>query len=250
MKILVDVGNTNTSIAFSERGRILKKFFIKSAKKEVAPRALKRLLGEGISKASEIVVVQVVPGFFEMLRKNLEKVAGGVPLRLVGRDITVPMDINYRDPSEVGQDRLVTAYGGFRVYGAPLIMIDFGTAVTFDFVGPGGSYEGGFIFPGLRIALEALSSKAALLPRIQLSPTGEIPGKDTENSMNSGVLYGFSGACDGIIEKLKAGISPVPKVIATGGDASLIAGHTGQIDGVHPDIVFESLDILSGADRP
>ncbi len=244
-RILIDIGNTNTSIAVAVGLKITKKYFIRTAKSEVDAVSLKRLLGKDLTAAAEIVIVQVVPKFFTLFSKSLTQAALGVPIRVIGRDIQVPMDVKYRTPGEVGQDRLVTSYGGFKIYGAPLIMIDFGTAVTFDCVGDKGSYEGGLIFPGLRLALKALSAKAALLPRIELSPARELIGRDTESSINSGVLYGFAGACDGIVKRLKAEGSGSPQVVATGGDASLIARYTKNIDKVHSDIIFDALAFLS-----
>ncbi|HPN72678.1 MAG TPA: type III pantothenate kinase [Candidatus Omnitrophota bacterium] len=245
-KILIDVGNTNTSIAFAEGKTLKHKCFIRTAKKEIDPSSLKRLLGRWLPVSDEIVAVQVVPDFFRALSKSLAQAAPDLPVRVIGKDIKVPMKIRYKDPSQVGQDRLVTSYGGVEAYGFPLIMIDFGTAVTFDYVGDEGVYEGGLIFPGLRIALEALSSKAALLPKIELHPARELVGRDTQSSITSGVLYGFAGACDGIVEKLKRESASTTKVIATGGDASLVARYAGSIDKVHKDIIFEALISLSG----
>ena len=244
-RILIDIGNTNTSMAITEKREILKRYFIRTSKNEVDPEALKRLFGKLLDEVSEIVIVQVVPKFLKILLKSLKDAARGIPIRIVGKDIKVPMNIKYKDPKEVGQDRLVTSFGGLKIYGSPLIMIDFGTAVTFDCVGDDGSYEGGLIFPGLRLALEALSSKAALLPKIELKPSSGIIGRDTENSINSGVLYGFAGACEGIVEKLKGECKSVPKVIATGGDASLVARYTNVIDKVHEGIIFDGLALLS-----
>ena len=245
-RILIDIGNTNTSIAVAIGREIVKKYFIRSAKSEVDPVSLKRLLAKDLIAADEIVVVQVVPKFFAILSKSLAEAAPEVPVRIVGKDIKVPMEIKYKDPTQVGQDRLVTSFGGLNIYGAPLIMIDFGTAVTFDFVGDDGSYKGGLIFPGIRLALEALAAKAAFLPKIELSPAGELVGRDTESSINSGVLYGYAGACDGIVERLKNGcVGGSPQVIATGGYASLIARHTKAIDKVHDDIIFDALALLS-----
>jgi type III pantothenate kinase len=244
-RILVDIGNTNTSIALVRGRNIMKKYFIRTSKNEVDPASLKRLLGKDLKEASEIVIAQVVPKFLNVFTASIKEAAGGVPIRLVGTDIIVPMKVRYKDPKEVGQDRLVTAYGGLAVYGSPIIMIDFGTAVTFDCVGDDGAYEGGLIFPGLRLALEALSSKAALLPKIELSPARELIGTDTENSINSGVIYGFAGACDGIVQRLKKECRTLPKVIATGGDAPLIAKYTKEIDKVHSDIIFEALSLLA-----
>jgi type III pantothenate kinase len=244
-RILVDIGNTNTAIAVAEGCSILKRFFIRTAKKEVSLVSLRRLLSKDLSSSAEIIVSQVVPDFFTVISESLAKAAPGIPLKEVGKDIKVPMKINCRTPQEVGQDRLVTSFGGLKIYGSPLIMIDFGTAVTFDFVGPDGSYEGGLIFPGLRLALEALSSKAALLPRIELSPAKELIGKDTESSITSGVLYGFAGACDRIIEKLRKECKTSCQVVATGGDAELVARYTSGIDKVHNHLIFDSLALLA-----
>ncbi|MFA6635782.1 MAG: type III pantothenate kinase [Candidatus Omnitrophota bacterium] len=244
-RILIDIGNTNTSIASARGQKITKKYFIRTAKNEVAPESLKRLLGKDLKEAFEIIIVQVVPKFLNVFTASLKEAARGVPIRVVGADIIVPIKVKYKDPKQVGQDRLVTAYGGVAAYGSPIIMIDFGTAVTFDCVGDDGAYEGGLIFPGLRLALEALSSKAALLPKIELSPARELIGTDTENSINSGVIYGFAGACDGIVRRLKKKCKNLPKVIATGGDAPLISKYTKEIDKVHNDIIFEALSLLA-----
>jgi type III pantothenate kinase len=244
-RILIDIGNTNTSMAITENREILKRYFIRTSKSEVDPEALKRLFGKWLNEVSEIVIVQVVPKFLKIFLKSLNEAARGIPIMIIGKDIKVPMNIKYKDPGEVGQDRLVTSYGGLKIYGSPLIMIDFGTAVTFDCVGDDGSYEGGLIFPGLRLALEALSSKAALLPKIELKASSGIIARDTENSINSGVLYGFAGACEGIVGKLKSECKSEPKVIATGGDASLVARYTDVIDKVHEGIIFDGLALLS-----
>jgi type III pantothenate kinase len=244
-RILVDIGNTNTSIALSEGHSIVKRYFIRTEKDRVDPVALTRLLGKGLSEASEVIIVQVVPDFLTIFLKSLSKAAKGVPVRIVGKNIEVPLKTKYRHPAEVGQDRLVISFGGVKIYGSPLIIVDFGTAVTFDLVGESGAYEGGLIFPGLRIALEALSSKAALLPKIEISPAKEFIGRDTENSIRSGVLYGFAGACEMIVGKLKNECGITPSVIATGGDASLIARYTSSIDKVHNDIIFDALIFLA-----
>lgn len=245
MKILIDIGNTNTSIAVLSGEKIAKRFFIRTSKTELSQQALERLLKKYLKKCREVVIVQVVPRFFSLLKKNLKEIMPEVPLYLVGKDIEVPMKINYRNPEEVGQDRLVTSYGALCLYGSPAIVVDFGTAVTFDLVSEKGDYEGGLIFPGIRLALEALSSRTALLPKIELVPCRELPGKDTENSINTGVLYGYAGACDTIIEKLKSAMDADPTVVATGGDTALIARYTDSFDHVHEDLATEALAMLS-----
>jgi type III pantothenate kinase len=245
MKLLVDIGNTNTSMVVSEKGITRKRYFIKTLKKQIEAVSLKRLLGRYLGKIDEIIVVSVVPGFLRTFIKSVRSVTPGVPVRIVGKDIKVPIKVKYKSPAEVGQDRLVTSFAAFEIYGGPLVVIDFGTAVTFDVISGKGDYEGGLIFPGLRLSLKTLSMEAALLPRIELAPVRGFIGKDTRSSMNNGVLYGYASVCDGLIERFKKKYGSKTGVIATGGDAALIGRYSRNIDKVHDDIIFSGLSLLS-----
>src|SRR3989338_5493810 len=141
---------------------------------------------------------------------------------VVGRDIKVPIPNRYKNPKQVGQDRLVNAYSGYVQYGSPrggsLIIVDFGTAVTFDVVSKKGEYLGGLIVPGLEIARDALSEKTALLPKIKLVLPKKIIGKTTEESIRSGLFYGWAALTDCLTGKLRKKLGPAAKIIVTGGD--------------------------------
>lgn len=246
MKLLIDIGNTNTSLAIADGGRIKKRYFIYTSKDKVQPTSLKRLLGKNLSKIDSIVIVSVVPAFFSIVKKSIKAIAPKVRVRVIGKDIKVPIKIRYKDPRQVGQDRLVTSFAAAQLFSSPLVIVDFGTAVTFDIVNKKGDYDGGIIFPGLRLALKSLSQEAALLPKIDLKPSRNLVGRDTTSSMNNGILYGYASMCDGLIVRLKEEYGKSVKVVATGGDAELISRYSKDIKTVKPDLIFDGLDLLSG----
>ncbi|MGB2600859.1 MAG: type III pantothenate kinase [Candidatus Omnitrophota bacterium] len=245
MKLLIDIGNTNCYIAVTEEKSIRKRYFIHTGKKELQPASLKRLLGSSRKKIDDIVIVSVVPKFLRVVKKSLESVFPKVIVRVVGKDIKVPMKIRYKKPKEVGQDRLVTAYAAAHLVGKPVLAIDFGTAVTMDYVNAKGDYEGGLIFPGLRLAMGSLSKEAALLPKIDLKPTKSLIGRDTVSSMNNGILYGYASMCDGLIGRFREKYGRGLKIVATGGDAELVSRYSRHINKVSPDLIISGLSILT-----
>ena len=123
-----------------------------------------------------------------------------MPVDIIGRDIVVPIKNRYKNPKQVGQDRLVGAYGAMKIYGCPLIVVDLGTAITFDVISPKGEYLGGAIVPGIRLSAESLFLKTALLPHIEIQAPRHIIGKTTQESMLSGLFYGYGSLCRGIID--------------------------------------------------
>ncbi|MDD4956743.1 MAG: type III pantothenate kinase [Candidatus Omnitrophica bacterium] len=245
MKILIDIGNTNTSIALMRGTRIYKRYFIHTSKTYVSPEAFRRLMGASLSDISEAVIVSVVPKFNKIMVGTIKKTMPRTSVKIVGRDISVPIKINYRKPDEVGQDRLVVAYAASCLYGSPVIVVDFGTAVTFDLVSPKGEYEGGLIFPGVRLGMKALVENTALLPEIELKHFKGVVGKDTRGSMLSGILTGYGSLCDGIIERMRSVSGEKIPVVATGGDAALLSKYARNIGVVDADLVFHGLDSLS-----
>lgn len=241
MKLLIDIGNTTTSIAIVKGKRILKRYFILTSKEKVKPASLKRLFGRFLKGIDDIVIVSVAPKFLSVIKKSLKVVFKDIPVHIIGKDIKVPIKNKYKTPGQVGKDRLVAAYSASLDSKGPLVIVDFGTAVTFDIVSRKKEYEGGLIFPGIRLALSSLSLNAALLPKVDLHPSTSIIGRDTKASMNNGVLYGYASLCDGVIKKLKAKYSKKLKVIATGGDAPLIARYSREINNVQKDLIFKGL---------
>lgn len=245
MKLLIDIGNTKTSIALAGQKKIKRRYFIHTAKKQITTKALRRLLGSHIRSIDKIVIVSVVPKFFTLIRKTLTVIMPGVPVLVVGRNIKVPIKIKYKDPKEVGQDRLVVAYAASKKYGTPVVIVDFGTAVTFDFVNKKGDYEGGLIFPGLRLGLRSLAENAALLPHIELKNVKGLIGKDTRDSMNKGLVIGYAAVCEGVIARFVKIYGRRLKVVCTGGDSNLISKYAPSLKSVNKDLIIEGLLDLS-----
>jgi type III pantothenate kinase len=161
-----------------------------------------------------------------------------------GENLKIPMPILTDHPTEVGADLLIGAYSAFRQYSAPVIVVDFGTATTFSAVSPKGEFLGTAIAPGIAISAEALFSKAARLPRIQIKKPPAPIGKNTIHSMQSGFLYGFAGQAEKIIQLMKKELGEKTVVVATGGLADLVAHETKEIHHVDPDLILKGLNWL------
>lgn len=199
----------------------------------------KRIRKESIEK---IIICSVVLDKTAIIKRLLSGLFKKKVL-VVGKDIAVPILNRYRIPAQVGQDRLVGAYAALRFYGPGVIIIDFGTAVTFDVVSKKREYLGGLIFPGLDLSLDALYLHTALLPRIKLKKPISFVGTDTVSSINNGIVFGMAGVCDKIIERLEQKFKGY-KVIATGGNVNFIKQYGRKIKFVHPHLVLEGLNLL------
>ena len=177
------------------------------------------------------------------LEKMARKYFSLEPL-IVGPGIKTGLNILMDNPREVGADRIVNAVAGYSLYGGPLIIVDFGTATTFCVVSAQGDYLGGAIAPGIGISMEALFEKASKLPRVELAKQRRVIGKDTVSGIQSGIFFGFVGQVDGIVRRMSRELAVVPKVIATGGFASLIARESETIDEINPLLTLEGLQII------
>jgi type III pantothenate kinase len=242
MLLAIDIGNTNINFGIFKGQRLVKKFLIPT--KDYSIRRLKGKLGE--YHVSDSIIASVVPETCKILEKDLKSLFTCNPY-VLGKNIVVPIINLYREPGKVGQDRLVNAYAGIMLYGAPLILIDFGTAITIDVVSRKNEYLGGLIIPGLGISLAALASHTALLPRIKLSDPRELIGNDTKNSILSGIVYGFSALADNLTARIKDKIGKLAKVIATGGDIGLIAKYSKCIDKIDKDLTLKGLNMIFSA---
>jgi len=208
---------------------------------ELRRRFKARLAGARVERA---IICSVVPKMTRVLPGVLREL-GIRPVALVGRDVRVPLVNRYRYPKQVGQDRLVGAFAAWETYKKDCIVCDFGTAITIDVVTKKGSYLGGVIAPGLDISLDALATRTALLPKVELKEPPEFLGRDTANSIRSGVLFGCVALCDGLVTQLKRQYAPKALVVATGGASRLIAKHARSIDRLRPHLVLEGLYQLS-----
>jgi type III pantothenate kinase len=168
----------------------------------------------------------------------------GVSPLVVGPGIKTGISIKYENPKEVGADRIVNALAGYELYGGPLIIVDFGTATTFCTISARGEYLGGAIAPGIGISTDALFTRAAKLPRVELVKPPTVIGKNTVNSMQSGIIYGFAGQVDAIVNRIKKELQADPQVIATGGLAELISRESETIQRVDPLLTLTGLRLI------
>ncbi|MFH1867357.1 MAG: type III pantothenate kinase [Candidatus Omnitrophota bacterium] len=237
--LAVDIGNTSIAMGIFKGNSLFKKFSIptNTKKSKIYPAIKKELAFLDIEA---VIISSVVPNLSSCIL-GIFKNRLRINTFLVGRDIAVPVRNLYKKPKQVGQDRLVNAYACLKLYGAPAIIIDFGTATTFDYLNARGAYAGGLITPGVSISLDALAKRTALLPKIELKRPMSLLGKDTIDSMRSGVLYGLSSMCDGIVSRLKDKYSNKAKVVATGGLSSFFAPYCRSIDLIDKDLTLKGL---------
>ena len=239
MLLVIDIGNTNINFGLFNGKRLAKKFTIPTALygfKELKVRL-------GTFKARDMVICSVVPKLTVVLKRDLFRLSGKRPY-IIGKDLIVPLQNLYRNPKQVGQDRLVNAYAAVMLYKAPLIVVDFGTAVTFDVISKHKEYLGGMILPGLAISLDTLAQRTALLPKVKLDRPKEFIGRDTKNSMLSGIVNGFAALTDDLAERIKDKIGRQARLIATGGNVALIAPYCKSIDKIDRDLTLKGLSFI------
>jgi len=240
MLLAIDIGNTNINLGLFRGNRLYGRYGITTKIKRYKPY-LQKIIKR--NKIDDVIICSVVPVANKILEKNLRGLLGKSPY-IIGKEIKVPVRNLYRKPSEVGQDRLVNAYAGVMLYGAPLIAVDFGTAVTFDVVSRNKEYLGGMILPGLGISLDALNQRTALLPRIKLEEPKEFIGRDTASSMLSGIVYGFAALTDDLVIRIKKKIGKNARVIGTGGSIDLIGKYCRRIDRIDKDLTLKGLNLI------
>ncbi len=239
MLLAIDIGNTNISFGLFKCRKLIKEFNIPTRSYHI--RSLRRLLGK--PEIEDALICSVVPQAAMVLEKDLISLLGKRPYN-IGKEIKVPIKNLYRKPSQVGQDRLVNAYAGVSLYGAPLVVVDFGTAVTFDVVSQRKEYLGGIILPGLGISLDALAERTALLPKIKLEAPREFIGRDTKTSMLSGVVYGFAALTDDLAGRIRNEIGRGALVIGTGGNIGLIGKYCRSINKIDKRLTLKGLNLI------
>ncbi|MDI6606224.1 MAG: type III pantothenate kinase, partial [Candidatus Omnitrophota bacterium] len=198
MLLTIDIGNTNISFGIFKGKRVIKRFDIPTS--QYSRKRLSTALGK--TRISDTVICSVVPAQTLSLKKDLRRLLGRRPY-IIGKQIRVPIRNLYRKPAQVGQDRLVNAFAAVVLYAAPCIIVDLGTAVTFDAISGHKEYMGGMILPGIGISLDVLYERTALLPRVKLGRPREVIGRDTKNSITSGMIYGFSALADNLTTRIK-----------------------------------------------
>ena len=237
--LLVDISNSYIKLAFASRERIGKPTRLSTSKLSAA--ALRRILRG--RKVGTIVISSVVP----KKNKTIVAAAGSARTLFLTPTLDLGVGIDYPAPRSIGADRLANAAAVSELYGYPAIVVDFGTAVTFDVVSSGGDYVGGVIAPGLEAMTNFLYQRTALLPKLTLREPGRAIGKTTRDAMMSGAVFGYRGLVREILIRLTAENFPrrKPRLIATGGYAQLIARKLPEIEAVHPNLTLEGLRIIA-----
>lgn len=249
MLLVIDVGNSNIVFGIYNQQELVRHWRLSTDKSRTSDEygiLLHSLFSQGglaFAQIRGIIISSVVPPLTGIL-ETLSRDFFGLQACVVGPGIKTGMQIQYDNPREVGADRIVNAVAGFEKHRCALIIVDFGTATTFDYVSAKGEYCGGAIAPGIAISLEALFQRASKLPRVDICRPPFAIAKNTVNSMQAGIFYGYVGLVDGIVERIRQESRDLPRVIATGGLASLIAPESKTIDEVDAFLTLEGLRIL------
>jgi type III pantothenate kinase len=247
--LVVDVGNTQTHFGTYERTELLEHWRFSTVRESTADELGATLsmllelrgmrLGQIDASIVSSTVPELAPEWVETARRYL-----GHEMPVVGPGLRTGMPIRMDNPRELGADRLVNAVAAYEIFHAACVVVDFGTAITYDAVSADGEYLGGIISPGVEISLEALSARAAKLPKIELGEPRALIGKTTVDAIRSGVVYGFAAAVDGIVARLRAELGPDTATIATGGLAHAIIPFATSIDRVDDLLTLEGLRLI------
>lgn len=247
--VLVDVGNTNTIFGIYRGDDLLDSFRLSTDSERTADEYGALLLplfaraGIDPTSARAVVISSVVPPLHPTLERLAASYFDREPL-FIEPGVKTGMVIRYDNPAEVGADRIVNSLAARELYGAPVVVVDFGTATTFDVVNDAGEYVGGIIAPGISISAEALFSQASRLYRVDVKKPERLVGKTTAGAMQSGIYYGYIGLVDGILRRLLAELPDTRTVVATGGLASMIASGSELIDTVDDLITLKGLKLI------
>jgi len=249
MLLVVDVGNTQTHFGTFHRGELIEHWRFATVRDSTADelgarlRGLLELRGVGLADLDASIVSSTVPQLAPEWKAMADRYLGHEML-VVGPGIRTGMPLRYDNPREIGADRLVNAVSAYEKVHAACIVVDFGTAITYDLVSAAGEYLGGIISPGVEISLEALATRAAALPKIDLAPPRSLIGKTTVDAIRSGIVYGFAGQIDAIVTRLRAEMGEDTETIATGGLAEHIVPFTETIDEVDDLLTLNGLRLL------
>ncbi|MGQ4416614.1 type III pantothenate kinase [Streptomyces sp. SAS_269] len=257
MLLTIDVGNTHTVLGLFDGEDIVEHWRISTDARRTADElavllqgliGMHPLLGDGLGDGIDgIAICATVPSVLHELREVTRRYYGDVPAVLVEPGVKTGVPIQFDNPKEVGADRIINAVAANELYGGPAIVVDFGTATTFDAVSARGEYVGGVIAPGIEISVEALGIRAAQLRKIEVARPRNVIGKNTVEAMQSGVVYGFAGQVDGVVSRMARELADDPDevtVIATGGLAPVVLGESSVIDEHQPWLTLIGLRLV------
>jgi type III pantothenate kinase len=244
MLLAADVGNTQTVLGLYSDGELRDHWRLATERSTTADELGVLLAGLlDLDALTGICLASTVP----VLVREWEILAvkwAQAPLLVVGPGVKTGIQIRYDDPREVGPDRIVNAVAAKERYGAPVIVVDFGTSTNFDVVSPEGEYVGGVLAPGIEISMDALFARAARLVKVDYAAPPSVIGKTTVGGLQSGLVYGFAGQVDGIVGRIREEIGAEARVVATGGLADLVAPHSRTIERVDPFLTLEGLRMV------
>lgn len=250
MLLTVDIGNTNITMGVFEEASLVSRFHITTKIARTSDEygiLIKDLLeqkGFEVSTIKEVIIASVVPQIMHSFQNGIVKYIKCQPVN-VGVGTKTGIRIDTYNPKQIGADRIVDAVGAYELYGGPVLVVDFGTATTYDLVSGDGAFVAGVVCPGIRIAANALWKDTAKLPEVEIEKPKSILGKDTVSSMQAGLFYGTIGQTEYIIQKVReeSGIEDL-KVVATGGLGRIIADETGAIDVYDSDLTLKGLQLI------
>ena len=254
MLLTIDIGNTNIVLGLYQKKKLIIHWRIETDRERTEDeyaalmRGLFSINDLKFDVVKDIIVSCVVPPILPIIENLSKKYFNTSPL-VVGPGIKTGIPILYDNPKEVGADRIVNAVAGYERYGGPLIIVDFGTATTFDAISQKGEYLGGVITPGIGISMEALFERAAKLPKVELIKPLNVIGRNTISSMQSGAIYGYAGLVDRIVEEMRKEMDGEVNAVATGGLAELIVPESLTIKEVNPFLTLDGLRIIFEKNR-
>lgn len=250
MLLTIDVGNTNMLVGVYRGKRLIHHWRLETKKERTADefgiffKELFQFAGLDLKSVKGIIISNVVPPLEFSLERMCQRYFKIKPL-FVTNAIRLPIKIGIIHPEEVGADRIVNASAGVLIYGTPLILVDFGTATTFDFINKSKTYQGGCIAPGIAVSNEALYQRASKLPRVEIKKPKRLIGRSTVESIQAGIFYGYVGMVDEIVRGIQREAGYRCKVVATGGFLSLITQASKTIKKVDPFLTLEGLRLLA-----
>jgi len=249
MLLTIDIGNTKIAFGFFEHDELITTLSLATSIRRLADDYTALLIDllphHGIipKDITGAAICSVVPPVGAVLEEVCHRYLNTKPL-VVGAGIKTGVRILMDNPREVGPDRVANAAAGYKLYGGPAIIIDLGTAITFDVLSPKGDYLGGAIAPGMEVSAESLFVRASRLPRVDMVAPEHAIGKNTVSAMQSGIIFGCVGLIEGMVARISNDLGQKPHVIATGGYADLIAAQTSVIESVNPDLTLIGLQLI------
>jgi type III pantothenate kinase len=256
--LVVDIGNTNVSLGIFDyvngEGKLSQHWRVSTHREQTSDElaitihALFEHEGRSATDVTDVIISSVVPPVVPIWERVSSKLFNRPP-HVVGPGMRTGMPVRYDNPHEVGADRIVNAVAAFDLYGGPIIAVDFGTATTFDCISKNGEYMGGVICPGIHISMEALFDRASKLHRVEIARPKSVIGKTTTGALQSGLLFGYAGLVDSMVQRIKPELGGEARVIATGGLARRIAEESDSIEEVVPFLTLEGLRLLFEKNR-